>query len=116
RRVAAAADLGPRHVIGGDVLDPVLPACAQALAAGTINTGHITIIGTAVKKASAYLDAGDRAQLESTLVFIATTRTPPKPCRRPPTMRCICSTRTAPAPTWPGTAVGWSSAPRTPTD
>ncbi|MGB5110089.1 MAG: hypothetical protein WBO08_00165 [Mycobacterium sp.] len=34
-------------------MDPVLPACAQALAAGTINTGHITITGTAVKKASA---------------------------------------------------------------
>ncbi|MGB5110065.1 MAG: DUF222 domain-containing protein, partial [Mycobacterium sp.] len=76
RRVAAAADLGPRHVIGGDVLDPVLPACAQALAAGTINTGHITIIRGAVKKASAYLDATERAQLESTLVFIATTNTP----------------------------------------
>ncbi|MGB5151058.1 MAG: DUF222 domain-containing protein, partial [Mycobacterium sp.] len=74
--VAAAADLGPRHVIGGDVLDPVLPACAQALAAGTINTGHITIIRGAVKKASAYLDATERAQLESTLVFIATTNTP----------------------------------------
>ena len=76
RRVAAAADLGPRHLIGGEVLEPVLPACAQALAAGTITTGHITIIGATVKKTSAYTDAGDRAQLESTLVHIATTNTP----------------------------------------
>ncbi|WP_415794236.1 DUF222 domain-containing protein, partial [Mycolicibacterium frederiksbergense] len=49
---------------------------AAALAAGTITTAHITIIRTTLNKASAYLDATARAQLESTLVDIATTNTP----------------------------------------
>lgn len=76
RRVATASDLGPRHVIGGEVLEPVLPACAAALRAGAINSGHIAIIRGALNKASAYIDAGKRGQLESTLVDIATTNTP----------------------------------------
>jgi hypothetical protein len=76
RRIAAARDLGPRHTITGEVLEPVLAACAAALAAGTITTGHITIIRATVNKASARLDATARGQLESTLVDIASTNTP----------------------------------------
>ncbi len=76
RRIAAARDLGPRHTITGEVLEPVLAACAAALAAGTINAAHITIIRTTVNKASSRLDATARGQLESTLVDIATTNTP----------------------------------------
>ncbi|MGK2865548.1 MAG: DUF222 domain-containing protein, partial [Mycobacterium sp.] len=76
RRIAAARDLGPRHTMTGEVLEPVLPACAAALAAGTITPGHITIIRATLKKAWAYTDATKRAQLESTLVDIATTNTP----------------------------------------
>ena len=114
RRVAAAADLGPRHIIGGDVLDPVLPACAQALAAGTITTGHITIIRGAVKKASASLDAGERAQLESTLVFIATTNTPDT-LQKAADHAVYLLNQDGASPRSSGTAAGWSSAPRTPT-
>ena len=76
RRITAARDLGPRHTMTGDVLEPVLAACAAALAAGRITTGHIAIIGATLNKTSAYLDATARGQLESTLVDIATTNTP----------------------------------------
>ncbi|WNG80013.1 DUF222 domain-containing protein [Mycobacterium sp. ITM-2016-00316] len=76
RRITAARDLGPRHTMTGEVLEPVLAACAAALAAGAITSGHIAIIRTTLNKASARLDATARGQLESTLVDIATTNTP----------------------------------------
>ncbi|CAN7486891.1 HNH endonuclease signature motif containing protein [Mycolicibacterium frederiksbergense] len=76
RRITGARDLGPRHTMTGEVLEPVLAVCAVALAAGTITTAHITIIRTTLNKASAYLDATARGQLESTLVDIAATNTP----------------------------------------
>ncbi|WNG84416.1 DUF222 domain-containing protein [Mycobacterium sp. ITM-2016-00316] len=76
RRITAARDLGPRHTMTGEVLEPVLVACAAALAAGRITSGHIAIIRATLNKASAYLDATARGQLESTLVDIAATNTP----------------------------------------
>ena len=76
RRIAAARDLGPRHTMTGEVLAPVLAACAAALAVGAITSGHIAIIRATVNKASARLDATARGQLESTLVDIASINTP----------------------------------------
>ncbi|CAN7339320.1 HNH endonuclease signature motif containing protein [Mycolicibacterium frederiksbergense] len=76
RRITAARDLGPRHTMTGEVLEPVLVACAAALAAGAITTGHIAIIRATLNKASARLDATARGQLEATLVDIAATNTP----------------------------------------
>jgi len=76
RRITAARDLGPRQTMTGEVREPVLAACAAALAAATSTTAHITIIRTTLNKASAYLDATARGQLESTLVDIAATNTP----------------------------------------
>ncbi|KRD14098.1 hypothetical protein ASE48_03470 [Mycobacterium sp. Root265] len=48
----------------------------MALAAGSINTAHITVIRSALKQASRYLDAGERAQMEATLVAVAETNAP----------------------------------------
>ncbi|MDO0976995.1 DUF222 domain-containing protein [Mycolicibacterium frederiksbergense] len=76
RRITGARDLGPRQTMTGEVLEPVLAACAAALAAATITTAHITIIRTTLNKASTYLDATARGQLEFTLVDIAATNTP----------------------------------------
>ena len=76
RRVRAAEDLGPRHIIGGDVLEPVLAACAVALAAGTINAGHITVIRSALKEASKYLRPAGITELEALLVDVAVVSTP----------------------------------------
>ncbi|MED5815453.1 DUF222 domain-containing protein [Mycolicibacterium sp. 050232] len=76
RRVAAAAALGPRYAIGGEVLEPLLPACAEALLAGAINTEHITIIRDTVAKAEKYVNTAERGQIESDLVTAATRDTP----------------------------------------
>src|SRR6478735_5686774 len=76
RRIAQARDLGPRHALNGEVLEPLLPACADALAGGSINTAHIKVIRSALKQASTYLDAGERAQMEATLVAVAEANTP----------------------------------------
>lgn len=71
RRVADARDLGPRHVIGGDVLEPELPSCAGALAAGTINRDHVQEIRKALAKAAKYTDRATCAELERDLTAAA---------------------------------------------
>ena len=50
-RVKDAERLSPRHIIGGETLQPELPACAAALAQGTINLEHTTIIRDVLRKA-----------------------------------------------------------------
>ncbi|MEX3743194.1 DUF222 domain-containing protein, partial [Mycolicibacterium porcinum] len=76
RRVAAATELGPRYAIGGEVLEPLPPACAAALRAGAINTEHITIIAATLGKATHYVNTAELAQVESDLVTAATRDTP----------------------------------------
>ncbi|MCA4751763.1 HNH endonuclease signature motif containing protein [Mycolicibacterium fortuitum] len=76
RRVAAAENLGPRYSLTGEVLAPALPACADALRSGSINTEHITIIRATVEKAENYLSTAELAQIESDLVAAATRDTP----------------------------------------
>ncbi|MGV0812484.1 DUF222 domain-containing protein, partial [Mycolicibacterium boenickei] len=76
RRVAAAADLGPRYAVTGEQLEPALPACAQALLAGAINTEHIKVIRDAVAAAEKYVSTAELAEIESDLVAAATRDTP----------------------------------------
>ncbi|WP_304110028.1 HNH endonuclease signature motif containing protein [Mycolicibacterium bacteremicum] len=76
RRIRAAKDLGPRHAIGGEPLAPLLPACAQALADGTINDGHIAVIRKAVKEAAKYVSPAKCAELEQILVPVAVVGSP----------------------------------------
>jgi hypothetical protein len=47
-RVATAADLAPRHTLTGDVLDPVFPTAAGAVADGSISTKHAAVISRTV--------------------------------------------------------------------
>ncbi|MHA3019765.1 DUF222 domain-containing protein [Mycobacterium sp. BMJ-28] len=75
-RVKDAEDLGPRHIIGGEVLEPVLPACARALAAGTINLEHVAAIRDVLRKAQNYTTAPQRARIEQQLVPIAAGNPP----------------------------------------
>ena len=75
-RVKDAERLSPRHIIGGETLQPELPACAAALAQGTINLEHTTIIRDVLRKADRYLTVAVRAEWENTLVRIATTNPP----------------------------------------
>ena len=44
RRVAEAADLGPRRALTGEPLPPVLTGTAAAQRAGTIGAGHVRVI------------------------------------------------------------------------
>ncbi|MEH3133356.1 MAG: DUF222 domain-containing protein [Mycolicibacterium neoaurum] len=76
RRIQAAKQLGPRHAIGGEVLAPLLPACAAALAAGTINDGHIQVIRGAVHQAAKHTTAAKCAELEEILVSVAAAAGP----------------------------------------
>src|SRR3954467_6622275 len=42
--VARAAELGPRRALTGAPLDPLLPLTAEAVRAGEISSGHVTVI------------------------------------------------------------------------
>ncbi len=76
RRVAAATELAPRHAVGGEVLEPLLPACAAALLAGAINAEHITVVSDTLAAAARYVSAAELAQIEADLVAAATRETP----------------------------------------
>ncbi|MGN7779900.1 DUF222 domain-containing protein [Mycolicibacterium sp. 22603] len=76
RRLRDAADLGPRHSLDGQLLGPALPACAAALAEGTINLDHVQEIRTAVERAGRYADRHRCEELEADLVAAAAGITP----------------------------------------
>ncbi|MGJ6124543.1 DUF222 domain-containing protein [Mycolicibacterium sp. Y3] len=75
-RVKDAEHLGPRFVIGGDVLEPVLPVCAEALASGAITLEHAGHIRDVLRKSERHTTATDRAEWERTLVRIAASNPP----------------------------------------
>jgi hypothetical protein len=60
----------------GEQLEPLLPACAAALADGTISLGHIAEIRSTLAKAAAHADRQFCAELETILVRAATQVTP----------------------------------------
>ncbi|MGB5110743.1 MAG: DUF222 domain-containing protein [Mycobacterium sp.] len=76
RRVADAQDLGPRHCMDAEILEPALPVCAAALADGIINDGHVHEIRTALGKAAKYNSPAENAELERVLVRAAGGITP----------------------------------------
>lgn len=76
RRLADARDLGPRHGMDGEPLEPELPSCAEALAAGTINGDHVREIRHALAKAARYSDPVVCAALERDLATAAAGITP----------------------------------------
>lgn len=76
RRLAEARDLGPRHGMDGEILEPVLPACASALGAGAINVDHVQEIRRALTKAARHTDPAGCAELERILATAAAGITP----------------------------------------
>ncbi|OJZ67827.1 hypothetical protein BRW64_04095 [Mycolicibacterium diernhoferi] len=76
RRVSGAELLGPRHAIGGEVLEPVLAACAAALAEGSICAAHIKVVRATMTSASGRMTGTELADLEVSLVAAAKTTTP----------------------------------------
>lgn len=71
RRLAEAAELGPRRSLTGDPLDPLLPATAVAQAQGAITAEHTRTIREAVQQLPAFVDTLTRGQFEVDLVRIA---------------------------------------------
>ncbi len=63
--------------MNGEVLEPVLAALrCGARRPGPSTPGTSRVIRSALKQASRYLDAGERAQMEATLVAVAEVNTP----------------------------------------
>ena len=72
RRLAEAAQLGPRRTLIGLPLAPLLPATAAAQAQGRITAEHVEVIRKAMGKVPGFVDAPTAAQFESDLVRTAT--------------------------------------------
>jgi Domain of unknown function (DUF222) len=76
RRVAEAADLGPRRAITGEPLSPLLTATAAAARDGTIGGGHVRVIRRFVEQLPRSVDIGTRQQAEAHLAELAREHRP----------------------------------------
>nr|WP_234808275.1 DUF222 domain-containing protein [Mycolicibacter kumamotonensis] len=76
RRIAEAADLGPRTAMSGEPLDPVLPSLAAAQAAGQIGPEQMAIARKAMEKIPTTIDVKDRERAERDLAELATLFAP----------------------------------------
>lgn len=71
RRLSDADMLAPRLTLTGAPLAPQWPNVAAGVAAGTIGTDHLRIIGAFFAKLPARIDAATREQAEATLAELA---------------------------------------------
>lgn len=67
RRVAAAADLGPRVALSGQPLAPVLAATAAAQRAGEVGPEHVAVIRRFYHQLPGWIDAPTRGHVEALL-------------------------------------------------
>jgi hypothetical protein len=72
RRVAEAADLGPRRALTGEALPPLLTATAQAQRAGCIGAAHIQVIRTFLRRLPGFVDLQTREHAQAHLAHKAT--------------------------------------------
>ncbi len=70
RRLAEAAELGPRRSLTGERLDPLLPATATAAAQGALTPEHTKTVREAIADLPGFVDTLTRAQFEADLVRI----------------------------------------------
>ncbi|WP_131809608.1 DUF222 domain-containing protein, partial [Mycolicibacter sinensis] len=71
RRLAEAAELGPRRTLTGEPLEPVLPAVAAAQRAGAIGAAHIEVIRKFFDYLPDGLDTATLVQAETELSELA---------------------------------------------
>ena len=76
RRLAEAAQLGPRRAVTGEPLEPQLPGTAAAQARGEIGTEHVAVIRGFMEHLPPNVDPGTRAAAESQLSGLAGGLTP----------------------------------------
>ncbi len=67
-RVEAAADLGPRRALSGEVLPPVFPAVAAAQAAGVISPAHALVVTKTVNALPVAVQAEHDESVQQTLL------------------------------------------------
>ncbi|MGB9281060.1 MAG: DUF222 domain-containing protein, partial [Pseudonocardiaceae bacterium] len=75
-RVAYATQLAPRRTLGGEVLAPLLPNTAAALAAGEIGPGQVRVITDTMAAIPAGVSATDRDAAEAELAGYARSFNP----------------------------------------
>jgi len=71
RRLAEAAELGPRAAVTGEPLEPALPELAAAQAVGRIGPEHVAIARKALTKIPDAVSAGYRQRAERDLAVLA---------------------------------------------
>ena len=76
RRLAEAADLGPRRAVSGEPLEPALSATAAAQARGEIGSEHVAVIRDFMAALPADVDPGTAAAAEAQLGGLAGGLTP----------------------------------------
>ena len=72
RRIAEAADLGPRTALSGEPLEPVLPNTAKAQAAGQIGAEHVKVIRTFFARLPDGVDIETAQHAEAQLAHLGT--------------------------------------------
>jgi Domain of unknown function (DUF222) len=72
RRVAEAADLGPRRALTGEPLPPLLTGTAAAERAGQIGGGHVKVIRHFLQQLPSTVDLGTRECAEQHLARLCT--------------------------------------------
>ncbi|OBG98920.1 hypothetical protein A9X04_03495, partial [Mycobacterium sp. E3247] len=75
-RVKEAADLGPRHGLTGEPLEPLLPATAAAQRAGTLGGGQVAVIRRFFHRLPGWVDFGTRQAVEADLATHGTQYRP----------------------------------------
>jgi len=76
RRVAEAADLGPRRALTGEALPPLLTATAAAQRDGKIGPAHVAVIRQFLHRLPRAVDLGTRECAEQQLAGLATQARP----------------------------------------
>ncbi|WOC13350.1 DUF222 domain-containing protein [Gordonia sp. MP11Mi] len=76
RRRLAAASIGAFHSLHGEPLEPVLPATADAVAAGEIGVDHVLVVADTMKKIPASIPVDLTVDAEAQLAEVATSLTP----------------------------------------
>ena len=76
RRLAEAAELGPRRALTGEPMEPALPGTAAAQGRGEIGAEHVALIRDFMAALPAEVDPGTAAAAESQLAGLAGGLTP----------------------------------------
>ena len=76
RRIAEAADLGPRRALTGEPLQARLVATAAAQRRGQIGASHVAVIRRFLEELPGWVDAPTREQAEADLAKVATEHRP----------------------------------------